>query len=59
MVPIILSWVRALRLPLVVGEILAGIAIVHSGFDLVEKTPTLDFLAEFGFTFLMFSPGWR
>ncbi|MGH8163021.1 MAG: cation:proton antiporter, partial [Rhodanobacteraceae bacterium] len=56
-VPVLSSRLRALRLPLVVGEILAGIVIGKSGLHLVEKTPTLDFLAEFGFTFLMFLSG--
>ncbi|MGH7935561.1 MAG: cation:proton antiporter [Chthoniobacterales bacterium] len=40
-VPVLSSRLRALRLPLVVGEILAGIVIGKSGFHLVEKTPTL------------------
>ncbi len=56
-VPVLLSRFRIVRLPLVVGEIIAGIIIGKSGFDLVEHTPTLDFLAEFGFTFLMFLSG--
>ena len=56
-VPVLSSRLRVLRLPLVVGEILAGIVIGQSGFNLVEKTPTLDFLAEFGFVFLMFLSG--
>ncbi|MGI8891474.1 MAG: monovalent cation:proton antiporter family protein [Chthoniobacterales bacterium] len=56
-VPVVLSRVRVVRLPLVVGEILAGIIIGQSGFNLVHKTPTLDFLSEFGFTFLMFLSG--
>ncbi len=56
-VPVLSSRLRVLRLPLVVGEILAGIIIGQSGFNLVHKTPTLDFLAEFGFAFLMFLSG--
>lgn len=56
-VPVLSSRLKALRLPLVVGEILAGIAIGHSGLNLVHKTATLDFLAEFGFVFLMFLSG--
>jgi Kef-type K+ transport system membrane component KefB/Trk K+ transport system NAD-binding subunit len=56
-VPILASRLRAIRLPLVVGEIIAGIIIGQSGFKLVERTPTLDFLAEFGFVFLMFLSG--
>ncbi len=56
-VPVITSRLRVLRLPLVVGEILAGIVIGQSGFNLVHRAPTLDFLAEFGFVFLMFLSG--
>jgi Kef-type K+ transport system membrane component KefB/Trk K+ transport system NAD-binding subunit len=51
------SRIRIVRLPIVVGEILAGIAIGQSGLNLVEPSPTLNFLAEFGFTFLMFLSG--
>lgn len=56
-VPVLSSRLRAIRLPLVVGEILAGIVIGQSGFNLVQRTPTLDFLARFGFAFLMFLSG--
>ena len=56
-VPLLASRIRIVRLPIVVGEILAGIAIGQSGLNLVEPSPTLNFLAEFGFTFLMFLSG--
>jgi len=56
-VPILASRVRRLSLPIVVGEILAGIVIGRSGLNLIEPSPTLDFLAEFGFTYLMFLSG--
>jgi Kef-type K+ transport system membrane component KefB/Trk K+ transport system NAD-binding subunit len=56
-VPLFASRIRIVRLPIVVGEILAGIAIGRSGLNLVEPSPTLNFLAEFGFTFLMFLSG--
>ncbi|HSF79833.1 MAG TPA: cation:proton antiporter [Anaerolineales bacterium] len=57
-VPLLLTRLRALRLPIVVGEILAGILIGRSGFKLVgEHEPMLDLLAEFGFVFLMFLSG--
>jgi Kef-type K+ transport system membrane component KefB/Trk K+ transport system NAD-binding subunit len=56
-IPIILSRFRRLRLPIVVGEILAGVIIGTSGLNLVESSPILDFLAEFGFAFLMFLSG--
>ncbi len=53
-VPVVVSRVRIVRLPIVVGEIAAGILIGKSGLNLVQSTPTLDFLAGFGFAFLMF-----
>ncbi len=56
-VPVLASRIRQVRVPIIVGEILAGIVIGKSGFDLVPSTPTLTFLAEFGFTFLMFISG--
>jgi len=58
LVPILLARFRRLRLPIVVGEILAGILIGRSGLGLVsEHEPMLDLLAEFGFVFLMFLSG--
>ena len=57
-VPIVLSRFKKLRLPIVVGEILAGIIIGRSGFGWVQHhDPALDLLAEFGFVFLMFLSG--
>ncbi|MBE0690240.1 MAG: cation:proton antiporter [Anaerolineae bacterium] len=56
-VPIALNRFRWIQLPIVVGEILAGIIIGRSGFDIVPPSLTLDFLAEFGFAFLMFLSG--
>jgi Kef-type K+ transport system membrane component KefB/K+/H+ antiporter YhaU regulatory subunit KhtT len=55
--PVLVSRIRPVRLPIVVGEIVAGIIIGKSGLNLVQPTPTLDFLAEFGFVFLMFLSG--
>ena len=48
---------RFVRLPIVVGEIIAGIIVGQSGFNLVHETPVLAFLADFGFIFLMFLSG--
>jgi CPA2 family monovalent cation:H+ antiporter-2 len=57
-VPLLLSQSKKLRLPLVVGEILAGIVVGRSGFNLVNiHDPVIDLLAEFGFVFLMFLSG--
>ena len=58
LVPIVLSRFKKLRLPIVVGEILAGIIIGPSILNWVEPhVPVLDLLAEFGFVFLMFLSG--
>ena len=58
LVPIILSRFKSLRLPVVVGEIIAGIIIGQSGFQLVSNHDhVLDLLAELGFVFLMFLSG--
>jgi Kef-type K+ transport system membrane component KefB/Trk K+ transport system NAD-binding subunit len=56
-VPITANRFRRFRLPIVVGEIFAGIVIGKSGFNLIEPSPTLDFLSEFGFAYLMFLSG--
>ena len=49
---------RFRRIPVVVGEILAGIIIGPSVLNLVNGyEPTLDLLAEIGFAFLMFLSG--
>ena len=57
LVPVLLSRFRQARLPIVVGEIIAGIIIGKTGLNLVEPSATLEFLAEFGFAFLMFLSG--
>jgi Kef-type K+ transport system membrane component KefB len=56
-VPIIATRLRRIAIPIVVGEILAGIIIGRSGFNLIENSATLAFLAEFGFAYLMFLSG--
>jgi len=58
LVPITLSRFRRFRLPIVVGEIIAGIIIGRSGFGWVQHHEVvLDLLAELGFVFLMFLSG--
>jgi CPA2 family monovalent cation:H+ antiporter-2 len=57
LVPLLATRLRGWRIPIVIGEILAGIIIGKSGFDLVTTGPILDFLAQFGFVFLMFISG--
>lgn len=56
-VPLLASRLRRLRLPIVVGEIMAGMIVGQSGFNLIEPSPALEFLTIFGFTYLMFISG--
>ncbi|NDJ78552.1 MAG: hypothetical protein GYB65_20060 [Chloroflexi bacterium] len=56
-IPIIFHRLPRVDLPIVIGEILAGVIIGKSGFDLLEMSEILDFLAEFGFAYLMFLAG--
>jgi Kef-type K+ transport system membrane component KefB/Trk K+ transport system NAD-binding subunit len=56
-VPLLASRLRRFRLPTVVGEILAGMIVGKSGLNLIENSPTLDFLALFGFSYLMLLSG--
>jgi Kef-type K+ transport system membrane component KefB len=56
-VPVIATRLRNIAIPIVVGEILAGIVVGRSGLNLVENSSTLAFLAEFGFAYLMFLSG--
>ncbi len=55
--PVLASRFRRFRLPIVVSEIIAGIIIGKSGLNIVPQSTTLDFLAQFGFTLLMFLSG--
>lgn len=57
-VPLIVRQIgRFVRLPIIVGEIGAGIVVGRSGLNLIHETATLKFLADFGFIFLMFLSG--
>jgi Kef-type K+ transport system membrane component KefB len=57
LVPLVLARLEWLRLPVVVGEILAGIMIGDSGLGLVGHDPILEILAFLGFAYLMFLSG--
>ncbi len=58
LVPIILTRFKKLTLPIVVGEIIAGMIVGRSGFGWVgHEDEILTLLSEFGFVFLMFLSG--
>ncbi|MCA9869492.1 MAG: cation:proton antiporter, partial [Anaerolineae bacterium] len=56
-VPLVLQRFRRLQIPVVVGEIFAGMVIGRSGLNLVVDDPVLNVLAALGFAFLMFLSG--
>lgn len=55
--PLATSRVRGVRIPTVVGEIVAGIIVGGSVLGLVAHDPVLDILALLGFAYLMFLSG--
>lgn len=58
LVPLVLARMRRLRLPIIVGEIIAGMIVGRSGLNWVNTNdPILVLLAEIGFVFLMFLSG--
>jgi trk system potassium uptake protein TrkA len=57
LVPIALSRVKGLFIPLVIGEIVAGMVIGPSGLGIVTEGKVLRILSELGFAFLMFLCG--
>ncbi len=57
LVPVVLSRFRRMRVPVVVGEILAGILVGDSVLKLVGHDPMLEVLSLLGFAYLMFLSG--
>jgi Kef-type K+ transport system membrane component KefB/Trk K+ transport system NAD-binding subunit len=58
LMPLILTRFRKINIPIVVGEIIAGVIIGKSGFQWVSNSDLLiSFLSEFGLVFLMFLAG--
>jgi len=49
---------RTVFVPVVIGEILAGVVVGRTGLDLVDPAdPTVQFLSDVGFAMLMFTVG--
>lgn len=55
--PIVLNRLRLKSVPVVVAEIIAGLIIGKSGFNLIQHGPWIDILSSLGFIFLMFLSG--
>ncbi|MHA1378201.1 MAG: cation:proton antiporter [Candidatus Helarchaeota archaeon] len=56
-IPFITYKIKMFQIPVVVGEILVGIALGKSGFNIIEPSLWLEFLSFLGFAFLMFHSG--
>ncbi|WP_368293686.1 cation:proton antiporter [Dehalobacter sp. TBBPA1] len=56
-VPLILNKIKIITIPIVVGEIIAGMILGKSGFNLFDITDNINFLYNLGFLFLMFLAG--
>lgn len=57
LIPLLAKRLERFGIPIVVYEIIAGMIIGTSGFNFVQPSEVLNFLAEFGFAFLMFLSG--
>jgi len=57
LIPIPLSRLGVLRLPILVGELLCGILIGKTGLNVITIDAWLDFLSYFGLIYLMFLSG--
>ncbi len=55
--PIVLDRFRISFMPVVIAEIIMGLIIGKSGFDLIRGGSWLDILSTLGFIFLMFLSG--
>ena len=54
----LLGAARNVFVPVVIGEILAGVIVGRTGLDAVDTTdPTVEFLSDVGFAMLMFTVG--
>lgn len=57
LVPLVLSRIKGIVIPVVVGEIIAGILVGRSGLGLVQENFLLEVLSVLGFAYLMFLSG--
>lgn len=56
-VPVLLAPIKRYGIPVVVGEIFAGIVFGRSGFDFIHTDVVLQVFSVFGFAYLMFLSG--
>ncbi|GAB4333025.1 MAG: monovalent cation:proton antiporter family protein [Candidatus Abyssubacteria bacterium] len=56
-VPILLSRLKRVFIPIVIGEIIAGMVVGQSGLGIVQESDVLRILSDLGFAFLLFLSG--
>ncbi|OEF99607.1 hypothetical protein BHF71_08265 [Vulcanibacillus modesticaldus] len=56
-IPILLKKFKRVSIPVIVGEIVVGMLIGKSGFDIIVVDDSLRFLQFFGLAYLMFTAG--
>ena len=57
LLPLAVSKLRRVKIPVVIAEILAGIMLGKSGFNIIQEDLWIEFLSLFGFAYLMFLSG--
>ena len=55
--PMLVSKIKRVKIPVVIAELLAGIIIGKSGFNIIQDDLWIEFLSLFGFAYLMFLSG--
>ncbi|NLD20497.1 MAG: cation:proton antiporter [Clostridiales bacterium] len=56
-IPFLLKRIKFVAIPIIVGEIIGGIIIGQTGFDLINESASIEFLSNLGFGILMFLSG--
>lgn len=57
LLPLAVSKMKKVKIPVVIAEIIAGIILGKSGFNVIQKDVWIEFLSLFGFAYLMFLSG--
>jgi len=57
LLPLLVNRIKRIKIPVVIAEILAGIIVGKSGFNVIQSDLWIDFLSLFGFAYLMFLSG--
>lgn len=55
--PLLVSQIKRIKIPVVIAEIAAGVIVGKSGFDIIQNDLWIEFLSLFGFAYLMFLSG--